>query len=162
MLADARVRDPEAEDTSVRLGGTPDWVIRRCFSPRRRPNKPHLRENPFDGQRVGPETGDRYLGERAFEEHGPHLPNADHRGFRAETGRPPPASERGDHDLAIEWTPLDAPTPAGAIGSRIDMTDRHIGQQLPEIATGRVREHLFRHGWLVVAPGVAHAPPNSQ
>jgi hypothetical protein len=33
------------------------------------------------------------------------------------------------------------------------MTSRHSGKQLREMATGRVREHLFRREWLVEAPG---------
>ena len=44
---------------------------------------------------------------------------------------------------------------AGAIGSRIDMTSRHTGKQLREMATGKVREHLFRREWLVDAAGGA-------
>jgi hypothetical protein len=88
----------------------------------------------------------------AFEQHRFVLPGADIRGCRVETGLPP-ASERGESDLAIEWTPLDAPPPAGAIGSRIDMTSRHTGKQLREMASGKVREHLFRREWLVEAPG---------
>lgn len=98
----------------------------------------------------------------AFEQHRFVLPGADVRGFRTETGLPP-ASERGESDLAIEWTPLDAPPPAGAIGSRIDMTSRHTGKQLREMATGKVREHLFRREWLVEAAGdIRGVSPSSQ
>ena len=97
----------------------------------------------------------------AFEQHRFVLPGAEVRGYRIETGLPP-ATDRGPGDLAIEWTPLDAAPPAGAIGSRIDMTSRHTGKQLREMATGKVREHLFRREWLVDAAGGAHPPPNSQ
>jgi 4-amino-4-deoxy-L-arabinose transferase-like glycosyltransferase len=88
-----------------------------------------------------------------FEQHRFVLPGAEVRGYRTETGLPP-ASDRGPDDLAIEWTSLDAAPPAGSIGSRIDMSSRHSGRQLREMATGKVREHLFRREWLVAAPGV--------
>jgi len=97
----------------------------------------------------------------AFEQHRFVLPGAEIRGYRPADGLPP-ATERGPDDLAIAWTPLGAEPPGGAIGSRLDMTSRHTGRQLREMAAGKVREHLFRTEWLVPAGDATQPPPNSQ
>jgi len=47
--------------------------------------------------------------------------------------------------------PLDAPAPAGAMGSRIDITSRHKAWQIWEMATGNVKKHLFAREWVVPA-----------
>jgi hypothetical protein len=57
----------------------------------------------------------------------------------------------GPHDLLVVERPIDAPAPDGALGGRIELTGRHTRQQILEMATGRVQEHLFRREWLVPA-----------
>jgi len=47
--------------------------------------------------------------------------------------------------------PLGAPAPAGAMGSRIDITSRHKAWQIWEMATGNVKKHLFAREWVVPA-----------
>jgi hypothetical protein len=47
--------------------------------------------------------------------------------------------------------PLDAPPPAGAVGSRIEITSRHKAWQIWEMAAGKVKKHLFAREWIVPA-----------
>ena len=63
----------------------------------------------------------------------------------------PPADRAREGDLRIVVLPLTAEAPMGAIGSRIEMTSRHTAQQIWEMATGKVREHLFCREWIVPA-----------
>ena len=78
------------------------------------------------------------------------LPRAVVRGYPAAWGVPS-AELRGPDDFVVVSTPMEAPAPAGAIGSRIDLTSRHTPQQIWEMATGRVQRHLFSREWLVPA-----------
>lgn len=76
------------------------------------------------------------------------LPHAVVRGYPA-GGKVPDAPIRGPHDLMVIQQPLDAPAPAGAIGSRIDITSRHKARQIREMVTGNVKKHLFAREWVV-------------
>ena len=78
------------------------------------------------------------------------LPAAVVRGYPA-GGKVPDAPIRGPHDLMVIQQPLDAPAPAGAMGSRIDITSRHKAWQIWEMATGNVKKHLFAREWVVPA-----------
>ena len=78
------------------------------------------------------------------------LPHAVVRGYPA-GGKVPDAPSRGPHDLMVVQQPLDAPAPAGAIGSRINITSRHKAWQIWEMATGSVQKHLFAREWVVPA-----------
>ncbi len=76
------------------------------------------------------------------------LPHAEVRGYPA-GGKMPDAPIRGPDDLMVIQRPLDALAPASAIGSRIDITSRHKAWQIWEMATGRVKRHLFAREWVV-------------
>ncbi|NDC63510.1 MAG: glycosyl transferase family 39, partial [Planctomycetia bacterium] len=78
------------------------------------------------------------------------LPGATVRGYPAADGQPAPGTAAGG-DLVIVTRGLEDPAPAAAIGSRLELASRHTGRQLVEMATGRLREHLFRREWLVPA-----------
>jgi putative flippase GtrA/branched-subunit amino acid transport protein AzlD len=78
------------------------------------------------------------------------LPGAVVRGYPSDQ-QAPPAEQVGPHDLLVVERPIDAPAPDGALGGRIELTGRHTRQQILEMATGRVQEHLFRREWLVPA-----------
>jgi putative flippase GtrA len=78
------------------------------------------------------------------------LPRAVVRGYPA-GGKVPDAPIRGPHDLMVIQRPLDAPAPAGAMGSRINITSRHKAWQIWEMATGSVKKHLFAREWVVPA-----------
>ena len=78
------------------------------------------------------------------------LPHAVVRGYPT-GGRVPEAPIRGPDDLMVIQQPLDEPAPAGAIGSRIDITSRHKAWQIWEMATGSVKKHLFAREWVVPA-----------
>jgi len=78
------------------------------------------------------------------------LPQAEVRGYPA-GGKFPDAPIRGPHDLMVIQQPLDAPAPPGAMGSRIDITSRHKAWQIREMATGKVKKHLFAREWVVPA-----------
>lgn len=75
------------------------------------------------------------------------LPGARVRGFPED--QQPPADQVGAGDLMVKSLGLDAPEPAGAIGSHIAITSRHTGEQIWRMATGEVQRHLFRRDWLV-------------
>jgi len=78
------------------------------------------------------------------------LPHAVVRGYPA-GGKAPDAPIRGPNDFMVIQQPLHAPAPAGAIGSRIDITSRHKAWQIWEMATGSVQKHLFAREWVVPA-----------
>ena len=78
------------------------------------------------------------------------LPHAVVRGYPA-GGKVPDAAIRGPDDFMVIQQPLDAPAPAGAIGSRINITSRHKAWQIWEMATGSVKKHLFSREWVVPA-----------
>jgi len=78
------------------------------------------------------------------------LPRAVVRGYPA-GGKAPDAPIRGPNDFMVIQQPLHAPAPAGAIGSRIDITSRHKAWQIWEMATGSVQKHLFAREWVVPA-----------
>lgn len=78
------------------------------------------------------------------------LPNAVVRGYPAGEKGPDPANV-GKGDLLAVRLPLDAPAPADAIGSRINVTSRHKAWQIREMAMGKVKKHLFCREWLVPA-----------
>ncbi len=78
------------------------------------------------------------------------LPGAQIIGFDRASGAPP-ADRVEAIDLRIVTLPLGAPPPEGALGSRIEMTNRHSARQIWEMATGRVQEILFCREWLVPA-----------
>jgi len=78
------------------------------------------------------------------------LPQAVVRGYPA-GGKVPDAPIRGPDDLMVIQLPLDAPAPAGAIGSRINITSRHKAWQIREMATGHVKKHLFAREYVVPA-----------
>ncbi len=78
------------------------------------------------------------------------LPQAVVRGYPA-GGKVPEAPTRGPHDLMVIQQPLDAPAPPGAMGSRINITSRHKAWQIREMATGKVKKHLFAREWVVPA-----------
>ena len=78
------------------------------------------------------------------------LPRAVVRGYPA-GGKVPDAPIRGPNDFMVIQQPLHAPAPAGAIGSRIDITSRHKAWQIWEMATGSVQKHLFAREWVVPA-----------
>ena len=78
------------------------------------------------------------------------LPHAVVRGYPA-GAKLPDAPIRGPHDLMVIQQPLDAPAPAGAIGSRIDITSRHKAWQIREMAAGSVKKHLFAREYVVPA-----------
>jgi len=63
----------------------------------------------------------------------------------------PDAPVRGPDDLMVVQRPLGASAPAGAMGSRIDITSRHKAWQIWEMATGNVKKHLFAREWVVPA-----------
>lgn len=76
------------------------------------------------------------------------LPGAAVKGFASTLSSPPAAQAKaGEYFAKIE--PLTAPAPAGAVGSRIQLTSRHTTQQIWEMATGRAQEHLFCREWIV-------------
>ena len=77
------------------------------------------------------------------------LPGARVRGFPE--GTEPPGDQVGAEDLLVKSLGLDAPEPAGALGSHIAVTSRHTGEQIWRMATGDVQRHLFRREWLVPA-----------
>ena len=78
------------------------------------------------------------------------LPQAVVRGYPA-GGKVPDAPIRGPHDLMVIQQPLDAPAPPNAMGNRIDITSRHKAWQIREMATGKVKKHLFAREWVVPA-----------
>ncbi len=78
------------------------------------------------------------------------LPHAVVKGYPA-GGKLPDAPIRGPDDLMVIQLPLDAPAPAGAIGSRIDITSRHKAWQVWEMAAGKVKKHLFAREYVVPA-----------
>ena len=78
------------------------------------------------------------------------LPGAVVRGYPA-GGKLPDAPTRGPDDWMVIQKPLDAPAPAGEMGSRIDITSRHKAWQIREMATGKVTKHLFAREWIVPA-----------
>ena len=81
------------------------------------------------------------------------LPHAVVRGYPAGT-KLPDSPTRGPNDLMVIQRPIDSPPPEGAIGSRIDITSRHKAWQIREMATGKVKKHLFAREWLVPADSV--------
>jgi len=85
------------------------------------------------------------------------LPGARIRGYPAAAGRPAPGTAAPD-DLVLIVRGLDEPAPAESLGSRLELASRHTGRQLLEMATGRVREHLFRREWLVPAAALEALP----
>jgi len=83
------------------------------------------------------------------------LPRSEVRGYPADK-KAPPASVCGPDDFIVIQQPLHAPSPAGAIGSRIDITSRHTAQQILKMATGNVTKHLFCKEWVVPAGSRPH------
>lgn len=76
------------------------------------------------------------------------LPGAEIRGFPA--SQVVPAEAQPDSDaLLVIMQPIDAPPPANAVASRIDLAGRHTVSQIVEMATGQVQKHLFQREWLV-------------
>jgi hypothetical protein len=78
------------------------------------------------------------------------LPHAEVHGYPADS-KMPDASIPGADDFVVIQRPLDAPAPAGAVGSRIHLTSRHTARQIWEMATGSVQKHLFSREWVVTA-----------
>jgi len=76
------------------------------------------------------------------------LPRAVVRGFPVEW-KIPDAALCGPEDFVIVQRPLDAPAPIGAIGNRMDLTSRHKAWQIWEMATGKVKKHLFKKEYVV-------------
>jgi hypothetical protein len=59
---------------------------------------------------------------------------------------------------------IDAPEPAGAVASRIQMASRHTGEQILQMFTGKAREQLFHREWIIplakpAAAAADFAPP---
>jgi len=75
------------------------------------------------------------------------LPGAVIRGYPEQEQERGPA-DVGDDDLVVVVRAFDAPAPAGAIASRIELTSRHTPRQLLDMATGRLAENLFCREWL--------------
>jgi len=78
------------------------------------------------------------------------LPHAVVHGYPAAL-KMPDASIPGADDFVVIQRTLDAPAPAGAVGSRIHLTSRHTARQIWEMATGSVQKHLFSREWVVTA-----------
>lgn len=78
------------------------------------------------------------------------LPGARVRGYPASQGMPP-AAEAGPDDLRIAALAIEDPAPPGALGGRLEVTSRHTGEQILDMARGDVSRHLFRREWVVPA-----------
>lgn len=68
----------------------------------------------------------------------------------------PPIEQVAVGDYRVLVLPLSAAQPSGAIGMRIEMTSRHTAQQIWQMATGHVQEHLFCREWIVPITAAAH------
>ncbi len=78
------------------------------------------------------------------------LPQSEVRGYPAGL-KAPDAAVLGPDDFVVILQPIDAPPPAGAVGSRIEITGRHKAWQIWEMAAGKVKKHLFAREWIVPA-----------
>ena len=76
------------------------------------------------------------------------LPGVVVRGYPASAGTPPAAEARPE-DLQVIALEVAAPAPEGAVASRMEITSRHTGEQLIDMARGDVVRHLFRREWIV-------------
>lgn len=92
------------------------------------------------------------------------LPRSEILGFPAAQQGPGAAQARAG-DFVSVLMPIDAPAPAGAVATRIQMASRHSGAQILEMFLGKAREHLFVREWIVpwtpAAAGGAATPAPS-
>ena len=76
------------------------------------------------------------------------LPKSEVIGFPVADGAPPADRIRAGDWLSVVGA-IDAPMPANAVASRIQMASRHTGAQIMEMFQGRAREQLFLREWII-------------
>ncbi len=91
------------------------------------------------------------------------LPQSEVMGFPVANGTPPADRIRSGDWISVVGA-IDAPMPANAAASRIQMASRHTGGQILEMLQGRAREQLFVREWIIplakpAVPAAGSAPP---
>jgi len=90
------------------------------------------------------------------------LPKSEVIGFPVSDGTPPADRVRSGDWVSVVGA-IDAPMPANAVASRIQMASRHTGAQILEMFQGRAREQLFMREWIIplaqpAVPAAGSAP----